>query len=368
MIILLLSLIINVFGFKYIPIDLSHNYPLDINFINLSPNAEYVIESNFGGDVSLWQLSHNKQTRLIKHRNKTLGQYYIVTTFSPDSHYLVLDSALSSSTYKSHGRIELYNMKTLGLILSVNTHLFFTEWPNVYCFSNNSQYFAYADDSHHEIRIYNLYNYQLLKKIKEKRCITALAFSYDSTTLFYKRCATGNVTVYNLLNDTSFLLTTDWRAFDTEWTRVPTIIPDPQKKYLVTHSTAINQILIWNLQTGQLLSIVPWMNDDPIVISPDGNYLIYSIEGFGTSLYKLANFTLIKTIDDHTVGQIAFGLAEEFVIIPFNQHLCIFDLDDFSLLANYSLPTNEIIVNLRPIDFQSFYTVGERGTLLYWSL
>jgi hypothetical protein len=168
------------------PVLLPNYYLVDVNRLNISPQGNQIIRSNWGGNFSSYSVTGARGTQGRDFlRNEVDGQYYIIPFFSPRGGYAALHSALGYNDFDTNGRMEILDVKTQSLVFSVDTTLRgfvgtnFTgmDWPTTFDFSPNESLLAYTKTGK-DLVVYDLVQKKTLTTIalNEPYYVTAIAF------------------------------------------------------------------------------------------------------------------------------------------------------------------------------------------------
>lgn len=280
-------------------------YQKDVQDITLSDNGLFVCVVTYGGDAKL--LYQNGQVIETFHRREDIGEYMITCTFSPQSTFIVLNSALDGNNFYGSGYIRVYDINYNTIVLTEQTMMrkwgeF--PWPNAYAFSQYDCNFAFVNYGSGDIAFYDFCENQ--KKSFSANCnqITTMLFSQDDKFLIWKEDKTGNITLFDWSQNHVYkILRINDDAVDVWFYKNPSVLIDKDNRYLVDGSSNNGGLYMIDIQNDNHTSVRdPWMGqkmafyeDVFLYVSIfDGQIVSKNMtSGITTKFAKATNFKLI---------------------------------------------------------------------------
>jgi hypothetical protein len=356
-------------------VTLDQNYFDDMNEMIIGPNGKWVYQSNLGGEITLWQVNKNISKMIfLVNRRSNIGQYIIRSTFSPNGRYMVIDSALKDTYFSRFGLFELYDLEKNMSVVTILTNLrnypyrqF--SWASVFCFSADTQLFAYTFDGK-TIILYDLFEKTNRLIINTNSSyISTLAISNNKKILASKDSENnGLITIWDLSNGqnmTYLNATLIPDQSDLEWFITSSLIFSPDDQTLISHSTSSFDIVFWNISNSLTIRYGPW-SLDPLTNDNNNRWFIVS-QGLEFYLYDMKSDQskrTIKVFDQITAMQ--FDPSASFLYIALqNGNILIYSVPKFNLISNFLPEKNLKITQIVLLNQSTLYVLTNNGTVFY---
>jgi hypothetical protein len=361
-------------GFTYTPVNITMDIDYsNINNIFLDDNGKYVCVTTFDGNAILLNTDGTIVANFT--RDVNLGEFILLCKFSPKSNYLVLNGAIGATSFISqYGIVRLYNINTNAFLTMPNstdgTYLlrnYAYPYPNVFTFDIHEKLFAIVGPITSDISniyVLNLTSLTYTTYITTSIFPSALLISNNLQYLIWKESSHGNITIWNINNNTLYrYLSTIANTSDPIFTYNPSLILN--NIYLLSGSTNINGIYIYNIITGCYTILSYWNGQDIVIINDyvlnvvRGNLTFYDLRK-GCPGYKIlrpANYTIDVKYNDIFEG----------LLLLDNNTLVFYDIFPntslFTGIWNYSL--NQIGVFNNQTSLIP-YTIDIFNNLIEW--
>jgi len=348
-------------------VPLTNVYQKDITNMVLSNNGRYVCVTTLGGDAKL--LLTNGTVIYEFKRYAFLGEYMITCTFSPQTKWLVINSALEINQFCRKSYIRLYRINRDYMPPMIQTQTITRQncefpWPNTYTFSNDDSLFAFVNFTSNLIRVYDFENFDEFDIEANTRGITTMIFSNDKQFMIWKDYDRGNVTMYNIVTKNIYKqFATKERTPDVFFYDNPSMIINDDGTYLVDCSSNMASITVINIIDNTLKTFnVPWMGGQFIFYKDSVLYV--SIIDHVLLHYNLTNKTSEKLIPSTSNN---FGLWNDNIVSLNNNVLMYCSLNNINKCVK-GVWNN----TLSQIEFNSnnnvLYTIDSLYNLVKWSI
>lgn len=253
---------------KLIPteIKLDQFYPTDST--SLHCNSKYLFQVNNGGDILVWNFKERKfpTTPIVFHRNQSSAQIFIRVTTSKK--YAIFDSIIITNQVSQNGRqgqiilLDLINLSIIQKFTASIAGAVGRGWGSCYTISNTEKYLAFIDPSDKYLNLYNIAEKTLSRfSVIPFMGITQISFFPNDTMIVIKN--SGNVTIafWDLKGTLLKTLVGPDDFSDILWSPVSSVQLTDDLKYLVTHSSNIFAMAIWDLNQNKIIYKSGWVGD-----------------------------------------------------------------------------------------------------------
>jgi hypothetical protein len=337
-------------------IPLEKFYPLDTIDAVLTNDAKYLFQVKKSGDISVWDLDNYKLHKNY-YRNESIGETYQRLTVWDN--YVVADSVWGSNYDTIMTIIDLRTFDTVKL--NAQTIMKDFNW-RYSCHTISKDKIIYVSSVNYSDKSSTIFLYDLTEK-KEKYLFTS-KFSIQGillhdNSLILKESSKGTIIFYSIDGRVTNMLNQSDDMSDVWWSPVKNLQLTSDSRYLITHSTNIFQIQIWDLYHNKLVYMNSWFGwgRKCDIITTLNNTVIYSDLDSKTYIWDSTNITAIKH------GAYSYAYYNDKLLLGYDS-LVIYDYHNKQVTCKSN--TTQYITQIVPIDDKTFITLSDKPLIWFY--